>query len=150
MESSIQLRNIVFRYYAAIARGDSAFMEHLFSQEDGVIVIGTDPNEWWEGYKNIVHLYKTQLEEVGKLTIVPGDPQAYLEGNIGWVTDRPKFKLPNGKEIPARLSMVFHCDNSEWKIIQQHVSIGILNEKAIGKELTVESNCVHDLMEHSV
>ena len=137
MEPSIELRNIIFRYYAAVSRGDSAVMEHLFAQQDSAIVIGIDPKEWWEGYKNIVSIYKTQLEEIGKITIVAGDPQAYCEDSVGWAVDHPKFRLPNGKEIFARLTMVFHRENHEWRVVQQHISIGIPNEEAIGKVLTV-------------
>jgi ketosteroid isomerase-like protein len=137
MEPSIELRNIIFRYYAAVSRGDSAVMEHLFSQEDSAIVIGIDPNERWQGYKSIVSIYKTQLEEIGKITLVAADPQAYCEGSVGWAVDHPKFELPDGKEIPTRLTMVFHRENHEWRVVQQHISLGIPNEEAIGKALTM-------------
>jgi hypothetical protein len=112
-------------------------MEQLISHAEGTVVIGTDPNEWWEGYEKIVSIYKTQMEEMGGMTLVAGDPQAYCEGSVGWALDRPKFKLPDGKEIQARFSTVFHRENGEWKIVQHHVSIGVPNEEAIGKALTV-------------
>jgi ketosteroid isomerase-like protein len=138
MESSIELRNIVFRYYEAVSRGDSAVMEHLISYEEGAIGIGSDPNECWEGYENIVHIYKTQIEEIGKLRLIADDPQAYCEGSVGWAMDRPRFSLPDGKEIQARFTVVFHREHGDWRIVQHHISIGVPNEVAIGRTLTVQ------------
>jgi hypothetical protein len=51
--------------------------------------------------------------------------------------DQPKFRLPDGKEIQARFTTVFHREHGEWRIVQHHVSIGVPNEEAIGKALTV-------------
>ena len=137
MEPSTELKNVVLRFYAAISSGDVAALERIMSRENDTLVIGTDPSEWWQGYATITKMYRTQLQEMGGVTVVAGDPQAYCEGNVGWVADRAKFKLPDGKEIPFRLTMVVHREDSEWKIVHHHASIGVLNEEAIGKALTV-------------
>ncbi|MDE3091178.1 MAG: nuclear transport factor 2 family protein [Chloroflexota bacterium] len=137
MEASTELKNIVLRFYEAVSRGDSTFLERLISREDGAIVIGTDPNEWWEGYATIIPTYKKQLEEMAGFAIVGGNPQAYSEGTVGWAADRAKFRLPNGAEVPFRMTSVFRREDGEWKLLQQHVSVGVLNEEAIGKELSV-------------
>ena len=48
------------------------------------------------------------------------------------------MKLPDGTEIPFRITGVYHQENGEWKVVQWHASIGISNEEAIGQELTLE------------
>lgn len=136
METSTEIKDIVLRYYEAASQGKITLVEDLLSHEEGTVVIGTDPNEWWDGYENITSHYKTQLKEMDQLTIVPGDPQAYCEGNVGWATDRPKFKLSDGTQVPTRLTMVFHRENGKWRIIHHHISIGVPNEEVIGKALT--------------
>ena len=47
---------------------------------------------------------------------LPGDPQAYSEGDVGWVADRPKFRLPDGTELPVRMSIVFAKEDGQWKM----------------------------------
>ena len=51
--------------------------------------------------------------------------------------DRPKFRLPDGTEIPLRMTFVFVREEGEWKVAQQHISIGVPNEQIVGQELTV-------------
>ena len=137
MEPSTELKNILLHYYEAGSQGRIDLIEQLLSHEDGTVVIGTDPNEWWEGYEKITSIFKAQFKEMGGMTLIPGDPQAYCEGSVGWAIDRPRFRLPDGKEIPIRFTTVFYRESGEWKIIQQHVSFGVPNEEAIGKALTV-------------
>jgi len=136
MEQSTELRNLTLRFYKAFSSGDHSFVARLFSPRDGVLVIGTDPNEWWTGYKTISNMLKAQAGEMSGITFVEADPQAYSEGTVGWVADRFKFRMPDGSEIPCRLTGVFHQESGEWKIVQWHGSIGISNEEAIGRKLT--------------
>ena len=62
---------------------------------------------------------------------------AYSEGNVGWVADRPTFRLPDGTQIPFRSTIVFRKEDGEWKVIQQHISIAVPNENVVGQQLTV-------------
>ena len=65
-------------------------------------------------------------------SVIEGDPQAYVEGTVGWYADNIEWKLPNGTVISARLTGVCHKENGDWKQVQSHCSIGIPNEKAFG------------------
>jgi len=136
MEQSTELKDLYLRSCEAQSSGDYAFFERYFSQKDGALAIGTDPTEWWAGYATITRVFKAQLEETGGFQILAGTPQAYSDGSIGWVAGRPTLKLPDGAEIPARLTAVFQREQDDWKIVQWHVSIGIPNEDLIGKKLT--------------
>ncbi len=137
MEPSTELKSVVLRFYAAISSGDAAAVERMMSRENGTLAIGTDPNEWWEGFATITKMYRTQLQEMSGIIVVAGDPQAYTEGSVGWVVDRAKFKLPNGAEVPFRLTVVLRREDSEWKVALHHASVGVSNEEAIGKALSV-------------
>ena len=63
---------------------------------------------------------------------------AFIEGTVGWVGDRATIQLPNGHILPIRVTSVFHQEDGVWKIVQHHVSIGVPNPEAIGKEFTVK------------
>lgn len=137
MQPSSELRELVLRTYAAMGSGDTTFYERHLSQQDGVLIIGSDPDEWWTGYETITQIYKAQMREVGGVSCLPGDPQAYSMGDVGWVADRPRFQLPDGTELPFRMSIVFVKEDGAWKVAHQHISIGVPNATVVGQELTV-------------
>jgi ketosteroid isomerase-like protein len=37
-------------------------------------------------------------------------------------------KPPDGTEIEFRMTAVFHNENGQWKVVQQHASVGVPNE----------------------
>ena len=138
MEPSNELKALYLRSCEAISSGDYSFFERYFSQKDGVLAIGTDPTEWWAGYATITKVFKAQLKETGGVQILADTPQAYRDGSIGWVAGRPTIKLPDGTEMPVRLTAVFQKEQNGWKIVQWHFSTGISNEDLIGETLTTQ------------
>ncbi len=138
MEQSTELKELYLRSCEAISNGDYSFFERYFSQKDGVLAIGTDPTEWWSGYDTITKVFKAQLEETGGFEILPGTHQAYSDGSVGWVAGQPTLKLPDGTELPLRLTAVFQKEQNDWKIVQWHFSIGISNEDVLDEPLTTK------------
>ncbi len=138
MKESNELKELYLRSCEAQSKGDYSFFERHFSQEDGVLAIGTDPTEWWAGYATITRMFKAQLQETGGFQILGDNPEAYTEGSVGWVAGQPRLKLPDGTEIPFRLTAVFRKEQEEWKIVQWHFSFGISNEDLLGKTLTTQ------------
>jgi len=116
-------------------RGDTDLILSLISTEDGLIWIGTDPDEWWTGYGQVAEVFRAQLEALGGFEIVGEDPRGYHQGDVGWVADHASVRLPDGAEIPIRLTAVARRENTRWRFVQCHASVGITNEQAFGKEL---------------
>ena len=135
-EQSIELRDLVLRFYEAFSSIDISFIENFISQKDEVLVIGSDPNEWWSDYKTIISAFKAQLREMGGVKIVNVDIKAYSEGTVGWAASRAIMKMPDGLKIPFRMTGVFHQEDGSWKNLQWHASIGASNEDTIGQKLT--------------
>lgn len=136
MEPSVELKNVRLRFYESESVGDGSALEHLISRHEGVVAIGTDPNEWWAGYDTIHRVPEAQFQEMGDARLQVGELSAFAEGSVGWVAARPKIVLPNGQKIPIRVTTVFHQEDGAWKIVQHHVSMGVSNVEAIGLELT--------------
>jgi SnoaL-like domain len=139
MEQSDELRDLTLRFYEAITTGDLSFLERYLSRQDGAAFVGTDPNEWWEGFEAFVEAMRAQAEAIGGsgLQIVPGQLRAYRQGNVGWTIDRDaSFRLPDGTEIPFRNSAVYLQEEGEWKLIHAHTSIGVRNEELFGEDVT--------------
>jgi len=136
MNPSVELKNIMLRLYECESSRDVSMLEHLVSHREDVLTIGTDPSEWWTGYDTIERVFRAQTQEMGA-QIKAGELSAFVEGTVGWASDKAKILLPNGQEIPVRVTTVFHNEDGEWKIVQHHVSVGVPNSEVIGKELTV-------------
>jgi hypothetical protein len=117
--------------YQQLLRGDlrNTSFDQLTSNTAAVSVIGTDPTEWSTDRAVIVQMMDAQRPDgdQGGL-MVPSDPQAWEEGDLGWVVDRPRLRLPDGTEMQLRVTTIFHRENGTWKGVHQHASIGVPNQ----------------------
>ncbi len=138
LQQSAELREVFLRFYQAFEQGDADMVLGMMSREEGVLGIGTDPDEWWSDSATMERVYTTQLSEMREagITLQPGNPQCYQEGSVGWCADRAAIVLPDGTQQPVRLTAVYHQEGGEWKMIQSHASVGVPNEQAIGTDLT--------------
>lgn len=128
MDRSPELRDLVLRFYEALASGDASFIDRHFSTAEAALGVGTDPGEWWQGHR-VAAAWKAQLEGMGgSMPLVAGAPEAYVDGTVGWVADQPTLELSAGS-IPVRLTMVFHREEGAWKVIQIHGSLGVPNDQ---------------------
>lgn len=50
MERSTELEALTSRLYEAVSAADIGFVESLLSRDAGVLMIGTNPEEWWQGH----------------------------------------------------------------------------------------------------
>jgi hypothetical protein len=142
MEHSEELRDLTLRFYKASASGDVSFFDRHLSRQEGAEFIGTHSNEWWEGLEALREAARTQSEAIegGGLEIVGGQPQAYREGNVGWVIDRnASFRLADSTQIPFRNTGVFRREDGEWKLVHGHTSIGVRSEELFGEDVTASS-----------
>jgi SnoaL-like domain len=140
MERSAELRMAVERFYECFVSGDAALVERYVDNIDGLLVIGTDPREWWNDYESVMTALKAQAGElsgVGLKIRRDQDVRALQEGSVGWIADRPIFVLPDGSEVEMRVTAVFLEQVDGWKLAQWHASFGVANEDAIGRGLTV-------------
>jgi hypothetical protein len=84
MEHSDELRDLTLRFYEATSISDLSFFDrHVSHQEEGVVFVGTDPDEWWEGFEAFREAMRAQSEGMGGMRIVPGELRAYREGEVG-------------------------------------------------------------------
>jgi ketosteroid isomerase-like protein len=132
LEQSAALESAVLRLYGAMAAGDVSAIERLFSRQNGVLAIGSDPAEWWAGHDAIVRAFEEQLQATGTRRIEPGELSAFVEGTVGWAVDRRTKRLPSGKELTVRETTVFHREDGEWKIVQFHASLAVSNAEVFG------------------
>jgi hypothetical protein len=139
MEECIDLYRLVFEVFEALTGEDCSALDSLLSKEEHVLLIGTDPTEWWAGHDTIYRMVTAQAGEMGNVKIINVDTKCYSEGVIGWTASRVILKMPDGRSVPFRATGLFRKERGIWKLMQWHNSIGITNEQAIGLKLTTSA-----------
>ena len=133
MEPSAELRDLTIQLAHAVGAGDLAFLERHTSRRPEVSFLGTDPDEWWTDLAELRQALVGQHE--AGVEIIPGEPLADAEGDVGWAVDRGMRFRAGAEETPFRMSMVYRREDGAWKMGHFHSSIGVPNEEAIGVEL---------------
>ncbi len=133
MQRSSDLVAVVRRIYELLSTGDAEAFAPLLSSTEALTFLGTDPNEWYTDHAPILDLLRSQAGS--GVNARPGDIKAFEEGDAGWAADKGAFVLPDGSEVPFRVTLAFLREGGEWRIVQLHTSIAIGNEEALGVDV---------------
>lgn len=130
MPTSEDVKQAMLEFYRRFSAGDvAAFAERVTDQVDA-LVIGTDPSQWAEGRDRWVAGYAAVMEQMPGLQLRAGDRlTAFQDGPIGWAADQALIVLPDGSEIPLRITAVFRSEEAIWKIVSAHLSLGVPDAK---------------------
>jgi ketosteroid isomerase-like protein len=137
MDRSGEVEALVLACYESWRTGDIAVFESLLANDETVLMVGTDPEEWWSGPNAVIEALRSLLPQTADLELLPGHPQAFESGDVAWFADRAAWVLPNRTEVPFRMTGVVIREAGGWKMLQTHLSIGVANEDVIGRELPV-------------
>ena len=105
--------------------------------EPGVLMVGTDPAEWWDDPDDVARVVQAQSKELDGATAAVTHCQGWAEGAAGWSAARADVSFPDGSATMLRVTAALVRRAGGWKIIQCHISVGAANEEVVGKELTV-------------
>jgi SnoaL-like domain len=124
MERSAELQDIILAAFEDYSSDNASAIERHTSRQAEVRLIGTDPDEWFEGEQAAEVLMREAQD--------PSFRVSFVEGSVGWASGRPTWMLEDGTEIPSRWTAVFHQEDGEWKMVQAHASVGVPDEELFG------------------
>ena len=136
MESAPELVQMMERLFRSWAARDHPSLTETITRSPGALVIGTDPEEWWEEAKDFAAVLQIQWQETPPFTFEFGEIVAWREGTVGWGAARFLIDFEGMPPIPLRATMVFHEEGTYWRIVQWHNSVAVANEELLGVELT--------------
>jgi hypothetical protein len=61
--------------------------------------------------------------------------RAFEDGDVGRVADEPQVALPDGTTPTLRATAVFPGEDSAWRLVQGHSSLGVPNADSSGMDL---------------
>jgi ketosteroid isomerase-like protein len=137
VDPSPELETLTRRLAEAVGAGDAAFVRDLVAQRAPVAFLGTDPAEWWTDADALARALAAQ--GAAGVEVLPGEPVAYAEGDVGWAVDRRLRFRHGGQEVPCRMTVVYRREGGAWRLVHFHASIPVGNEAALGVDLTEES-----------
>ena len=121
MEQSQEIRRVVERWTRAIAEGDIDCLARL-SEHPGVLIVGTDPAEWWRGTETR-EVWGRQIEVLrGVFSVRADEIDAWEEGTVGWAAVKETISV-DGSPREARATYVLRLEHGEWKVVQAHWSL---------------------------
>ena len=130
-ERSPEIEQVLRDITDAMARSDLDEVGRRTSRDPSVVSIGTDANEWGEGFDEIMRLFRASTPEGGSsVTVAVDDIAAFREGGVGWAAGRVYFEIEGGR-VPVRLTAVLLQEDGEWKAVQSHASIGVPNDRML-------------------
>ena len=117
----------VLALYDALSTTDDDWLAELIADDASVVVIGTDPQEWWDGFDAVKELWSRTRARYGPNTLRARRLAGHSLGGLAWATDEPSFGYPGGQTGRLRLSMVFARGDAGWLLLHLHASIGVPN-----------------------
>ena len=138
MEKSEELR----RFLSALTetfgtpRMGPAFADAI-AAEPGVLMVGTDPAEWWDDPDDLLRVVQVQSKELQGAAATVTHSEGWVQGEVGWGAVRADVSFPDGSAAMLRITATLVRRSGAWKIVQCHNSVGTANEAVVGKELTV-------------
>jgi ketosteroid isomerase-like protein len=130
IERAPELERLSQQMFEAYTAGDIEAIEQAMSRDDAVVMIGTDPDEVWEGHDATIASLRQEVDSLREDTgfeSIHVEDRAYCEGDVGWVITKGKFRLADGAEIPTRGLSIAHREDGDWKFVTGMYSIAVPN-----------------------
>jgi hypothetical protein len=133
LNRSEQVESLVRKVYDLMRAGDGDGVGRLIGDDDGILVVGTDADEWWGSAPAARAAIKAQHDAAGGFELDGGDLHGYAVGDVGWFDDQPAMRLPDGTQLPMRVTGVARRAGSGWVLQQLHISVAAsVNERLFG------------------
>jgi SnoaL-like domain len=138
MENSEELRGLLSSLVETFGTAGmgSAFADAI-AAEPGVLMVGTDPAEWWDDPEDLLRVVQVQSKELQGAAATVRHSEGWIQGEVGWGAVRADVSFPDGSAAMLRITATLVRRPGGWKIVQCHLSVGMANEEVVGRELTV-------------
>jgi adenylate cyclase len=136
MDSAPELVLLAERLYRSWEALDYEAMLEAIARDDGALIVGSDPGEWWAGHEVITAVMRTQAQEMPQIHFEIEEIVAWKKGATGWAAVKAQMATDHLPPAETRSTIVFSEEGAYWRIVQWHFSIAVANEEVLGVGLT--------------
>lgn len=90
------------------------FMEELFVNDNQILILGTEPGQWFAGYEKSRNLILQDWKNWGTLSMMTNDAYIVVKGDIAWFATVGRVGWPN-HNLPIRISGILVSTNNVWQ-----------------------------------
>ncbi len=123
MRESAALRAAILDFFERFSANDVASFDEVVDEE-AKLFIGTADDEWFVDREKLRSGFA-----LDGLRLDADDPQAWEEGRLGWVADRPVMHAPGIGAMRTRFTGAFRREAGSWKLIVSHSSVGVPDDE---------------------
>jgi adenylate cyclase len=142
MEPAPELVPFTERFIRSFLSDETTAVLDSIANHSGSVLIGTDDEEWYEGFDTIaayLQIYFGERRADGSLLdfeMIMDTILAWKEGSVGWIAAHCRGSTPHSGEFSTRFTFVVHEEGAHWRIVHWHASIAITNEAIWGRTIT--------------
>jgi hypothetical protein len=125
VERCTAVEQLLVQFYDALREPRKDIAADLFAAGPDALFVGTDPAEWFTGHASISDELGAMLDDTGGIDLIQTGPRAYRNGPTAWVADQPVFLLPDGAQVPVRVTATACETDGDWRFVQAHLSLGL-------------------------
>jgi uncharacterized protein (TIGR02246 family) len=124
------VREIINRYLGAYVERNMEAMETTMAHDDTMLGIGTDENEYWQGWNAIKAAKEKQLRALTETNFRRGTTLINFstDGNVAWFAEELMGDFCVGEEKTTchlRFTGVVEKRDGKWTIVQFHRSMPV-------------------------
>jgi ketosteroid isomerase-like protein len=118
--------------YEDLGRNDADWAPDTVAEDDAALVIGSDPDEWWQGHRAICEAWSAAKQAYGGTALTPTRLELNRHGDVAWVTDEPRYSVgPDDSQGTLRLTLILVLRLGVWRLIHLHASAAIANSSLL-------------------
>ncbi|MBY5161922.1 nuclear transport factor 2 family protein [Salsipaludibacter albus] len=138
-QTTEEVRRFLADLYDTFSTGDAAAWTDRITRAHEPVVIGTDPEEFWDEREHLVATVRAQAASMAAsgVQVRAGTPRIDHHGDVAWIADEPTMTLADGRRIRMRLTAVLVREEDGWRHAQVHLSVGHPNEHMLDLALPV-------------
>jgi hypothetical protein len=96
-----------------------SFMYRLFPENDDILLLGTDADEWVRGYRAVAEFIKTDWLKWGDFRFAVDDSIIWSAGDVAWIASTGVVHGPRA-DRPLRFSAILTRHGHNWLFRQVH------------------------------
>lgn len=125
------VENVLEKYVMANENQDFSLIEQIWASDDDIMLLGTDSDEKYKGWKQIKNAIRHQFSQFEDtyISVLDQAINVNANGNTAWFSEILNYNfIHQGKAMSfegIRFTGVLEKREGQWKLVQGHLSIPV-------------------------
>lgn len=129
-----EVKSVLNSYWKYYDEKDLESMMGLFAEDSDSIFIGTDEDEFIQGFDELKRGFKRDFERADSIKVNFGPLTVFKSGSVAWVVGTMQMlmqKQDRKTELNGRLTFILEKNKDKWLITHLHYSVPSAFQEAV-------------------